>query len=458
MSTIAAISTAPAIGGIGIVRMSGEKCFEILEKIFVQKNPQKIENIKGYTIKYGKIIDTSNNKVIDEVLVSYFKCPKSYTAENMCEINSHGGIIVLRKILEMCLINGAKLAEPGEFTKRAFLNGRIDLTQAEAIIDIINAKSSREAQESANQLEGFLSKKIHEIRKKIIDLMVDIEANIDYPEYDIEEVSNNSAREKLGEVENELVKLSKSFESGKILKEGIKIAIIGSPNAGKSSLLNAILKEERAIVTDIAGTTRDIIEEQVIIGGIPFKIIDTAGIRDAENKIEQIGIEKSKKTAKNSDVIIAVFDNSKELNSEDKEILELLKEKKSVIVLNKMDLVSCDLKNKKEIKETNKPIVEMAVKEEKGLDNLYKELIDMFNLNQINLDNELIITNIRHQNLINKAIESTRMALNDLKMSMPIDIISINIKQILEHLGEITGDNVSEDIIKNIFSKFCLGK
>ncbi len=458
MSTIAAISTAPAIGGIGIVRMSGEKCFDILEKIFVQKNPQKIENIKGYTIKYGKIIDTSNNKVIDEVLVSYFKCPKSYTAENMCEINSHGGIIVLRKILEMCLINGAKLAEPGEFTKRAFLNGRIDLTQAEAIIDIINAKSSREAQESANQLEGFLSKKIHEIRKKIIDLMVDIEANIDYPEYDIEEVSNNSAREKLEEVENELVKLSKSFESGKILKEGIKIAIIGSPNAGKSSLLNAILKEERAIVTDIAGTTRDIIEEQVIIGGIPFKIIDTAGIRDAENKIEQIGIEKSKKAAKNSDVIIAVFDNSKELNSEDKEILELLKEKKSVIVLNKMDLVSCDLKNKKEIKETNRPIVETAVKEEKGLDNLYKELIDMFNLNQINLDNELIITNIRHQNLINKAIESTRMALNDLKMSMPIDIISINIKQILEYLGEITGDNVSEDIIKNIFSKFCLGK
>lgn len=458
MSTIAAISTAPAIGGIGIVRMSGEKCFDILEKIFVQKNPQKIENIKGYTIKYGKIIDTSNNKVIDEVLVSYFKCPKSYTAENMCEINSHGGIIVLRKILEMCLINGAKLAEPGEFTKRAFLNGRIDLTQAEAIIDIINAKSSREAQESANQLEGFLSKKIHEIRKKIIDLMVDIEANIDYPEYDIEEVSNNSAREKLEEVENELVKLSKSFESGKILKEGIKIAIIGSPNAGKSSLLNAILKEERAIVTDIAGTTRDIIEEQVIIGGIPFKIIDTAGIRNAENKIEQIGIEKSKKVAKNSDVIIAVFDNSKELNSEDKEILELLKEKKSVIVLNKMDLISCDLKNKKEIKETNRPIVEMAVKEEKGLDNLYKELIDMFNLNQINLDNELIITNIRHQNLINKAIESTKMALNDLKMSMPIDIISINIKQILEHLGEITGDNVSEDIIKNIFSKFCLGK
>ena len=458
MSTIAAISTAPAIGGIGIVRMSGKNCFDVLNKIFIQKNPQKIEDIKGYTMKYGKIIDNTNNKVIDEVLVSYFKCPKSYTAEDMCEINSHGGIIVVRKILELCLNNGAQLAEPGEFTKRAFLNGRIDLTQAEAIIDIINAKSSREAQESANQLEGFLSKKINEIRNKIMDLMVDIEANIDYPEYDVEEVSNNNARKKLEEVESELIKLSQSFENGKILKEGIKIAIIGSPNAGKSSLLNTILKEERAIVTDIAGTTRDIIEEQVTIEGIPFKIIDTAGIRNAENKIEQIGIEKSKKAAKNCDVIIAVFDNSKKLNSEDKEILKLLKEKKSIIVLNKTDLESVNLENIKEIKETNRPIVKMSLKEEKGLENLYKELINMFNLNQINLDNELIITNIRHQSLIKKAIESTRMALNDLKMSIPIDIISINIKQILEHLGEITGDNVSEDIIKNIFSKFCLGK
>ena len=458
MSTIAAISTAPAIGGIGIVRMSGKNCFDVLNKIFIQKNPQKIEDIKGYTMKYGKIIDNTNNKVIDEVLVSYFKCPKSYTAEDMCEINSHGGIIVVRKILELCLNNGAQLAEPGEFTKRAFLNGRIDLTQAEAIIDIINAKSSREAQESANQLEGFLSKKINEIRNKIMDLMVDIEANIDYPEYDVEEVSNNNARKKLEEVESELIKLSQSFENGKILKEGIKIAIIGSPNAGKSSLLNTILKEERAIVTDIAGTTRDIIEEQVTIEGIPFKIIDTAGIRNAENKIEQIGIEKSKKVAKNCDVIIAVFDNSKKLNSEDKEILKLLKEKKSIIVLNKTDLESVNLENIKEIKETNRPIVKMSLKEENGLENLYKELINMFNLNQINLDNELIITNIRHQSLIKKAIESTRMALNDLKMSMPIDIISINIKQILEQLGAITRDKVSEEITKNIFSKFCVGK
>lgn len=458
MSTIVAISTAPAIGGIGIVRISGDKSFEILEKIFIQKNPQDIKDIKGYRIKYGKIINPETKREIDEVLVSYFKKPKSYTTEDMCEINSHGGTIVLREILELCLKNGAILAEPGEFTKRAFVNGRIDLTQAEAIIDIINAKTSREANESLNQLEGFLSKKINAIKAEILDLMVSIEANIDYPEYDVEEVSNKESIAKLESIEQELVKLSKSFENGKILKEGLKLAIIGSPNAGKSSLLNSILKEDRAIVTDIAGTTRDIIEEQVIIEGIPFKIIDTAGIRNAKDRIEQIGIEKSKKAAKESDVIIAVFDNSVELNDEDKEILKLLRDKKAIIILNKTDLSSKMLESNKEIKEVNKPIVKMSVKKEEGLENLFAELVKMFNLNEIKLENEIIITNIRHQDLINKAIESTRMAIEDLKMNMPIDIVAINIKQILEHLGEITGDNVSEDIIKSIFAKFCLGK
>ncbi len=458
MSTIAAISTAPAIGGIGIVRMSGKDCFEVLEKIFKPKNPETIENIAGYRIKYGTIVNPETNRVVDEVLVSYFKCPKSYTAENMCEINSHGGIVVLREILELCLKNGAELAKPGEFTERAFLNGRIDLTQAEAIIDIINAKSTREAQESANQLEGYLSRKINEIREKIMDIMVNIEANIDYPEYDVEEVSNKDAENKLKEIENELIKLSKTFENGKILKEGVKIAIIGSPNAGKSSLLNSMLKEERAIVTDIAGTTRDIIEEQISIEGIPFKVIDTAGIRDAKDKIEQIGIEKSKKAANEADVILAVFDSSVPLNDEDREILNLLKQKKSIIVLNKTDLKQIVNNECKEIQDVNTEVINISLKNNEGLEKIYESLVKMFNLNQINLDNELTITNIRHQELINKAIESTRMALNDLNNSMPIDIISINIKEILEHLGEITGDNVSEDIIKSIFAKFCLGK
>lgn len=458
MSTIAAISTAPAIGGIGIVRMSGKDCFEVLEKIFKPKNPETIENIAGYRIKYGTIVNTETNRVVDEVLVSYFKCPKSYTAENMCEINSHGGIVVLREILGLCLKNGAELAKPGEFTERAFLNGRIDLAQAEAIIDIINAKSTREAQESANQLEGYLSRKINEIREKIMDIMVNIEANIDYPEYDVEEVSNKDAENKLKEIENELLKLSKTFENGKILKEGVKIAIIGSPNAGKSSLLNSMLKEERAIVTDIAGTTRDIIEEQISIEGIPFKVIDTAGIRDAKDKIEQIGIEKSKKAANEADVILAVFDSSVPLNDEDREILNLLKHKKSIIVLNKTDLKQVVNKECTEIHDVNTEVINISLKNNEGLEKIYESLVKMFNLNQINLDNELTITNIRHQELINKAIESTRMALNDLNNSMPIDIISINIKEVLEHLGEITGDNVSEDIIKSIFAKFCLGK
>lgn len=458
MSTIVAISTAPGLGGIGIIRLSGDKCFEVLDKIFKPKNPQKIEEIEGYKMKYGKIINPENNNMIDEVLVSYFKAPKSYTSENMCEINSHGGNIILRKILELCLSNGAILAEPGEFTKRAFLNGRIDLTQAEAIIDLINAKSSKEVQESANQLEGYLSKKINEIRENLLDLMVNIEANIDYPEYDVEEVSYKNAEEILEGVKLDLEKLSKSFENGKIIKDGIKISIIGSPNAGKSSLLNRILKEDRAIVTDIEGTTRDLIEEQVIIEGIPFKIIDTAGIRDTDNKVEKIGIEKSKKVAEESDVVIAVFDNSKKLDKQDKKILNIIKNKKAIIILNKIDLKNDNPETLTEIQHSEKFIIKISAKNDIGIDEIYNELIRMFNLNEIESNNDVLITNVRHQNLINKAIVATKESIEELKKMEPIDIVSIKIKEILEDLGEITGNNVSEDLIKSIFSKFCLGK
>lgn len=458
MSTIAAISTAPGIGGIGIVRMSGEECFKILDKIFKAKNPQEIEDIKGYTIKYGNIIDPTTNKTIDEVLVSYFKKPKSYTTENMCEISSHGGTIVVRKILEICLKNGAKLAEPGEFTKLAFLNGRIDLSQVESIIDIINAKTDKELKASMNQLEGNLSKTLANIKKQVVDLLVDIEASIDYPEYDVEEVTEEKAKNKLEEIEKSIRDLYNTFENGKIVKEGIKLAIIGRPNSGKSSLLNAILNEDRAIVTEIEGTTRDTIEEFVSIKGIPFKIIDTAGIRDADNEVEKIGINKSKKVAEDSDLIIAMFDNSKPLNKEDKEILEFIKNRKAIILLNKIDLKESNLENCKEVIEANKKILKISLASESNLSDLYNELDIMFSLEQIIPDNEVMITNMRHKELIEEALGHLQEAKLSLESNMPVDIISINIKEVLQDLGKITGENVSEDVIKEIFSKFCLGK
>jgi len=455
MSTIASISTAPGIGGIGIIRMSGEKCFEILNKIFYPKNNYNIEDIKGYTIKYGHIKESE--KIIDEVLVSFFKAPHSYTAENMCEINSHGGIVIMRKILDLCLKNGADLAQPGEFTKRAFLNGRMDLSQAEAVIDIINAKSDIEAKESIKQLEGFLAKEIAKIKQKILDLMTSIEVSIDYPEYDVEELLDNEIAEKLGNIKNELKKLEKSFHNGKIIKEGIKTAIIGKPNAGKSSLLNAILKEDRAIVTEYEGTTRDTIEEFVNINGIPLKLIDTAGIRDTENEIEKIGIEKSKKLAKEADLSIVIIDSSKNIEKEDEEILKSVDCNKSIVVFNKSDLGSVIDKNI-ELLNRFKYIISISALKRDGINDLYDTINKMFNLNEIKLDNEIVITNERHRNIIIKAINNVEKAEESLKNGMPIDIVAISIKDILSNLGEITGDEASEEIIDEIFARFCLGK
>lgn len=455
MSTIVAISTAPAIGGIGIVRMSGDNAFDILNKIFVPQNKQNIEEIKGNSIKYGHII--YEGKIIDEVLVSYFKSPKSYTTENMCEINSHGGILVVRQILDLCLKMGANLAEPGEFTKRAFLNGRIDLAQAESVIDIINAKSQKQVEASVKQLDGFLSNEIKNIRKEVIDLMVDIEASIDYPEYDVEEVTYSKAINILEDVENKLEKLSNSFENGKIIKDGIKMAIIGRPNAGKSSLLNEFLKEERAIVTDIEGTTRDTIEEQIMISGIPFKIIDTAGIRESEDKIEKIGIEKSKKAANDSDIILAIFDISKPLNKEDLDIIQFIKNKPAIVILNKTDLCENE-ETAREISKIKKDILRISVLKKEGIEAIYSKLVEMFNIKEIQLDNENVITNIRHKQLIDCGKQNAKEAIIALKSNMPVDIVAINIKEILENLGKITGETVSEDVIKEIFAKFCLGK
>ena len=455
MSTIAAISTAQGNAGIGIIRLSGDDCFKILQKIFKPKNKGEI---KGYTIKYGNIVKSENDEIIDEVLVSYFVAPKSYTKENMCEINSHGGIVVENQILEECLKNGAVLAEPGEFTKRAFMNGRIDLSQAEAVIDIINSKTEKEMMVAQRHLEGSLSKKIKDIQGKILNLMADIEASIDYPEYDIEETTNKKINDTLNSVEEKLLKLKNSFENGKILKEGIKTAIIGKPNVGKSSLLNLILGENRAIVSDIEGTTRDTIEEYINIKGIPLKIVDTAGIRKTNDKVEKIGVERSINNISNAELIIALFDDSRTFDDQDQKILDLIEGKKTIILINKIDLGKNLIKENEKLKKFKNNIIEFSTINETGLDKLYNKIEELFKLNELDCENTEIITNNRHKQQILYALEDVAKGRESLETHMPVDITAICLKDILERLAEITGENVSEDTINEIFKKFCLGK
>ena len=455
MSTIAAISTAPGNAGIGIIRLSGDECFKILQKIFKPKNKGEI---KGYTIKYGNIVKSENDEIIDEVLVSYFVAPKSYTKENMCEINSHGGIVVENQILEECLKNGAVLADPGEFTKRAFMNGRIDLSQAEAVIDIINSKTEKEMMVAQRHLEGSLSKKIKDIQGEILNLMADIEASIDYPEYDIEETTNKKINDTLNSVEEKLLKLKNSFENGKILKEGIKTAIIGKPNVGKSSLLNLILGENRAIVSDIEGTTRDTIEEYINIKGIPLKIVDTAGIRKTNDEVEKIGVERSINNISNAELIIALFDDSRTFDDQDQKILDLIEGKKTIILINKIDLGKNLIKENEKLKKFKNNIIEFSTINETGLDKLYNQIEELFKLNELDCENTEIITNNRHKQQILYALEDVAKGRESLETHMPVDITAICLKDILERLAEITGENVSEDIINEIFKKFCLGK
>ena len=449
MKTIAAITTSIGSGGVGIIRISGEEALNIVKKVFV---PVKPGELKPFSLKLGHIID-ENKTVVDQVLVSYFRAPKSYTGEDVCEINCHGGNIAVNKVLELVLQNGATLAEGGEFTKRAFLNGKLDLTQAEAVIDLINSKSEKEGKASIKQLEGKLGNEIRGIKDEIIGLLADIEANIDYPEYeDIEDVRREKIDEILENQINRLYKLEQSFESGKILKNGIMTVIVGKPNVGKSSLLNMLLKEERAIVTEIAGTTRDTIEECVTIKGITLRLIDTAGIRETEDIVENIGVEKSKKALENAELVLFLIDGSAGILPEDREILEVVKDKNHIVLINKIDI-----KNQ-EIDINTDNVIRISAKTGEGIEDLENKIEEMFNLKKLDTENEFIITNIRHKDLLNKARNGLKQAKETILNGLPIDMISINIKTAIESLGEILGESISEDVLNKIFEKFCVGK
>ena len=453
MDTIVAISTAPGLGGIGIIRLSGETAFDILLKIFKSNKIKNKEDIKANTINYGHIIE--DGEIIDEVLVSFFKAPHSYTTEDVVEINTHGGNIVCHKILNLSIKNGASLADSGEFTKRAFINGRIDLTKVESIASILGAKSEEELKVSNKLLKGKLLDKINLMKKNILEVLMHIEVNIDYPEYDTEEKTMDEVKVMLTEVKKELSDLSETFDVGNKIREGFSVSIIGRPNAGKSSLLNYILDKERAIVTDIEGTTRDSIEEIINVKGMPVKIIDTAGIRETDEKIEQIGIERALEYAKSSDVIIAIFDSNKELTKDDNNILDLCKDKDSIIVLNKMDLETKI--NIEEIKNIGKEIIKVSALKKEGLNEIVNSISLRLDKLKETKSNDIIIIHERQKKVIEEALKSTEEALKSSEI-LPVDMLSEYIQNILEKLNELTGEDIKEEILNEIFSNFCLGK
>lgn len=454
METIAAISTAPGLGGIGIIRITGDKAFEILLKMFKSTKVKKIEDIVPNTIIYGKIYDDS--RMVDEVLVSFFKSPNSYTKEDLVEINTHGGSIVMKEILNLVLKKGAMLAEPGEFTKRAFLNGRIDLTQVESIATILNAKSEEELRISGELLQGKLYNKVVNIKEKLMDILMHLEVNIDYPEYDTEEKETEEIVSTVTDILKDLKRFEATFDVGSKIKDGIKVSIIGRPNAGKSSLLNNLLNKERAIVTEIEGTTRDSIEEDLSINGINIKIIDTAGIRETDEKVEKIGIERAITIAKKSDLIIAIFDISKPFNENDRKILDIISKKESLILLNKYDLVE-DIELPEEIKNTGKEYIYTSMLEKKGTEDVIEWITKKTESLKINKNNDIIIIHERQKKVITDVIEMIEQILKDLEI-IPIDMVSENIRDVINKINELTGENVKEEVLNEIFKNFCLGK
>jgi tRNA modification GTPase len=447
--TICAISTALGVGAISIIRVSGDEAIDIVNKIFDKDLTKK----ESHTINYGHIV--YNGEIIDEVMVSIMKSPKTFTKEDIVEINSHGGVAVTNKVLAILLLEGARLAEPGEFTKRAFLNGRIDLVEAESIMDLIESKTETSRKLAISGMEGKVSKLVKNIIDNLVKVNANIEVNIDYPEYeDIEIVTKEKIEEMSKYINKELTKLLNESENGKLIKDGIKTLILGRPNVGKSSILNKLIEEDKAIVTSVAGTTRDIVEGQIRVNGILLNIIDTAGVRETEDIVEKIGVEKSLSLVNDADLIILVFNNNEKLTDEDKKLLEYTKDKKRIIVINKIDLENnLDISNLK-----NERIVKVSALKDSGIENLKNEINDMFNLEEINLGDFTYLSNSRQISLVKKAVEISKNLEDALNNDVPIDLLEIDIKEICEILGEIIGESYDDKLIDTLFSNFCLGK
>lgn len=447
--TIAAISTSLGVGAISIIRVSGNESIDIVNKLFKGKDLTKVES---HTIHYGHIVD--KEEIIDEVLVSVMKSPRTFTTEDIVEINSHGGIATTNKVLELLLTNGARLAEPGEFTKRAFLNGRIDLIEADGIMNVIASKTDKARQQSINQLSGKVSNRIKSLRDKLVGIIANIEVNIDYPEYeDIEEVTNDKVKPSLLDFKTELENIIEKSIEGKIINQGINVGIFGRPNVGKSSLLNALLEEDKAIVTDIEGTTRDIVEGIINVNGIVLNMIDTAGIRETDNVVEKIGVEKSKNIMDTCDLSILLLNNNEELTEEDLNLLNIVKKKKHIIIINKIDLES-----KLDVSKIDEEYLTISVAQDKGIDELKEKIIELFNLGEIETEDLTYLSDARSISLLKQTLKFIEESINSIDMEEPIEIVEMNIKDAWNTLGEIIGETYKEELLDELFSRFCLGK
>ncbi|TYS59587.1 tRNA uridine-5-carboxymethylaminomethyl(34) synthesis GTPase MnmE [Sutcliffiella horikoshii] len=457
--TIAAISTPMGEGAIAIVRLSGEEAFRIIDEIFVTPSSKKMKDVASHTIHYGHIVDPKTDKIIEEVMVSVMRGPKTFTREDVVEINCHGGLVSVNKLLQLVMSRGARLAEPGEFTKRAFLNGRIDLSQAEAVMDLIRAKTDRAMNVALGQMEGRLSKLIQKLRQEILETLAHVEVNIDYPEYDdVEEMTHQLLLEKSTYVKEELEKLLQTSQQGKILREGLSTVIIGRPNVGKSSLLNSLVHENKAIVTDIPGTTRDVIEEYVSVRGVPLRLVDTAGIRETEDIVERIGVERSREVLKKADLILLVLNNNDDLTMEDKQLFEAVNGMDVIVIVNKTDLpTKIDIGQVKELA-NHHTVISTSLKEEQGIDELEEAISSMFFQGDLEAGDMTYVSNSRHIGLITQAQQALEDAIVGMESGVPIDIVQIDLTRTWEILGEIIGDAVHESLIDQLFSQFCLGK